>query len=285
MDIEVDIIDFKVPIENNKTIFVWDIQPIFSEAYIYESLWSVYSAFGALYLLKVCPSATVAEPGFYALVKFYSSVQASKAQRATDKQCLFQSSPLKVRLSTKQNLSFYSTKPLSLSKCHNLANHYLGFGGWSTCIITLKDISKCVDAGCQEETDDQNVILKYGCDVIQTWLEAYPEEKLRKRGTLMKRAKDKAVVAAFEKVLLMILGNGKVAIEIKYNPDEILPEENKNYLIANYFMWQVNDIFWNESESADSNTEEDFPWDLAVDLPGTHSAFSTHTVGNVFPDK
>ncbi|KTF72941.1 hypothetical protein cypCar_00044607, partial [Cyprinus carpio] len=93
-----------------------------------ESLWSVYSAFGALYLLKVCPSATVAEPGFYALVKFYSSD---------------------------------------------------------------------------------------------------PEEKLRKRGTLMKRAKDKAVVAAFEKVLLMILGNGKVAIEIKYNPDEILPEENK----------------------------------------------------------
>uniref|UniRef100_A0A8C1L9K5 Zgc:103564 n=1 Tax=Cyprinus carpio TaxID=7962 RepID=A0A8C1L9K5_CYPCA len=269
MDIEVDIIDFKVPIENNKTIFVWDIQPIFSEAYIYESLWSVYSAFGALYLLKVCPSATVAEPGFY----------ASKAQRATDKQCLFQSSPLKVQLSTKQNLSFYSTEPLSLSKCHNLANHYLGFGGWSTCIITLKGISKCVDAGCQEETDDQNVILKYG------YYNKDPEEKLRKRGTLMKRAKDKAVVAAFEKVLLMILGNGKVAIEIKYNPDEILPEENKNYLIANYFMWQVNDIFWNESESADSNTEEDFRWDLAVDLPGTHSAFSTHTVGNVFPDK
>uniref|UniRef100_A0A8C1L9L4 Zgc:103564 n=1 Tax=Cyprinus carpio TaxID=7962 RepID=A0A8C1L9L4_CYPCA len=266
MDIEVDIIDFKVPIENNKTIFVWDIQPIFSEAYIYESLWSVYSAFGALYLLKVCPSATVAEPGFYALVKFYSSGTVPFPN-------------------TKQNLSFYSTEPLSLSKCHNLANHYLGFGGWSTCIITLKGISKCVDAGCQEETDDQNVILKYGCDVIQTWLEAYPEEKLRKRGTLMKRAKDKAVVAAFEKVLLMILGNGKVAIEIKYNPDEILPEENKNYLIANYFMWQVNDIFWNESESADSNTEEDFRWDLAVDLPGTHSAFSTHTVGNVFPDK
>lgn len=38
MDIEVDIIDFKVPIENNKTIFVWDIQPIFSEAYIYVSV-------------------------------------------------------------------------------------------------------------------------------------------------------------------------------------------------------------------------------------------------------
>ncbi len=38
MDIEVDIIDFKVPLENNKTIFVWDIQPTFSEAYIYVSI-------------------------------------------------------------------------------------------------------------------------------------------------------------------------------------------------------------------------------------------------------
>lgn len=27
----------------------------------------------------------------------------------------------------------------------------------------LKDISKCVDAGCQEEADDQGVFLKYGC--------------------------------------------------------------------------------------------------------------------------
>uniref|UniRef100_A0A673HU66 Zgc:103564 n=1 Tax=Sinocyclocheilus rhinocerous TaxID=307959 RepID=A0A673HU66_9TELE len=263
MDMEVDIIEFKVPLENNKSIFVWDIQPTFSEAYIYESLWSVYSAFGALYLLKVCPNATVAEPVFYAL--------ASKAQRATDKQCLSQ---------TRSRICpFYSTKPLSLSKCHNLANHYLGFGSWSTRIITLKDISKCVDAGCQEETDDQRVLLKYGfiaeltfpqhgvsCQGVGVAEEIIdndpdPEEKLRKRGTLMKRAKDKAVVAAFEKVLLMIFGNGKLAIEIMYDPDEILPEENSEGVI------KVNDISWNEFEGADSNTEEDFPWDLTVDLP------------------
>ncbi|RXN21147.1 RAD52 motif-containing 1 [Labeo rohita] len=127
---------------------------------------------------SVCPNATVAEPGFYALVKFYSSAQASKAQRATDKQCLFQSSPLKVRLSTKQNLSFYSSKPLSLSKCQNLANHYLGFGGWSTRIVTLKDISNCVDAGCQEETDDQSVLLKYGCIAELT----FPQHRMSCQG-------------------------------------------------------------------------------------------------------
>ncbi|XP_051572351.1 RAD52 motif-containing protein 1 [Myxocyprinus asiaticus] len=278
MEIEVDIIEFKVPLENNKTIFIWDIKPTFSEAYIYESLWSVYSAFGALYLLKVCPNATVVEPGFYAMIKFYSAAQASKAQRATDKQCLFQSSPLKVRLSIKQNLSFYSTKPLSLSKCQDLANHYLGFNGWSTRIVTLKDISKCADAGWQEDADSQGILMKYGCIAELTFpqhdvschgvgveeeivdIDRDPEEKLRKRGTLMKRAKDKAVVGAFEKVLLVILGNGKVAIECKHDPDEILPEKNSEGVI------KVNDISWNEFDGANSNSEEDFSWDLTVDL-------------------
>lgn len=44
-----------------------------------------------------------------------------------------------VRLSTKQNLAFYTSKPLSLSKCLELAHHYLGFSGWSTRIITVSN--------------------------------------------------------------------------------------------------------------------------------------------------
>lgn len=64
-----------------------------------EGIWNVFSAFGALYLVKVCPNAALAEPGFYAMVKFYSATQASKAQKATDKTCLFQRSPVKVNSS------------------------------------------------------------------------------------------------------------------------------------------------------------------------------------------
>ncbi len=126
---EVDILEFKVPVENNKTVFVWDIQPSHTEAQIYvsppgaqvwvstlcsfymldfrqtvtdvcvvpqDALYSVFSSFGPLYLLKVCPNAPISPPGFYALVKFYSAAQASKAQRQTDGRPLFQSSPLKV---------------------------------------------------------------------------------------------------------------------------------------------------------------------------------------------
>ncbi|KAI5607288.1 RAD52 motif-containing protein 1 [Silurus asotus] len=61
---------------------------------------------------------------------------------------------------------------------------------------------------------------------IETQLDKGPEEKLWKRRTLMKWAKDKAVVAAFEKVLLIVLGNGKVAVEHRTDQEEILSDEN-----------------------------------------------------------
>ncbi|XP_060713319.1 RAD52 motif-containing protein 1 isoform X1 [Tachysurus vachellii] len=288
MDLEADIIEFTVPTENNKTIFIWDIKPSYSQAFIYESLWSVYSSFGALYLLKVCPNASVASLGFYALVKFYSAAQASKAQRATDKQCLFQEAPLKVmqhflyfqvRLSTKKNPTFLSpSRSLSHAKCQDLANHYLGYNGWTTHIITLKDISKCADVGWSLDPGSQGELLKYGCMVELTLpqhgvtcrgvgvaeevvdQEKGPEEKLWIRGKLMRWAKDKAVVAAFEKVLLIVLGNGKVAVECRIDGEEILPDENVEGII------QVNDISWSDFEAA-AGEEEDLPWNFTLDLP------------------
>ncbi|KAK3511890.1 hypothetical protein QTP70_027489 [Hemibagrus guttatus] len=278
MDLEADIIEFRVPTENNKTIFIWEIQASFSQAFIYESLWSVYSAFGALYLLKVCPNAPVAAPGFYALVKFYSAAQASKAQRATDKQCLFQEVPLKVRLSTKQNPAFLSaSQSLSHAKCQDLANHYLGYNGWSTHIITMKDISKCADVSWSLDPGSQGELLKYGCMVELTLpqhgvmcrgvgvaeevldQEKGPEETLWIRAKLMKWAKDKAVVAAFEKVLLIILGNGKVAVECRIDEEEILPDENVEGII------HVNDISWSDFEAA-AGEEEELPWNFTMDL-------------------
>ncbi|XP_066531769.1 RAD52 motif-containing protein 1 [Hoplias malabaricus] len=278
MDVEVQIIEFRVPVENNKTIFIWDIQPCFSEAYIYEALWSVYSAFGALYLLKVCPNAAVATPGFYAFVKFYSSAHASKAQRVTDKQCLFQNSPVKVRLSTKQNPTFpFGSKSLTHARCQDLANHYLGFNGWTTRIVTLKDISNCVDVGWSLDSASQGEFLKYGCiveltlpqhgvtchgvgvaeDVLDPEID--PADKLLKRGRLMKWARDKAAVGAFEKLLLIVFDNGKVAVECRVDREEVLPDENVEGAI------QVNNISWSEIEAGVVEEEEDFPWDFTMD--------------------
>lgn len=120
---EIEILEFQVPDETNKTLLVWGIEPSHSKAQVYvsppasglgeplrsssnvdacvffqEKLYSIFSCFGPLYLLKVCPNAPQSPPGFYALIKFYSALQASRAQRDTDGQALFQTSALKVAL-------------------------------------------------------------------------------------------------------------------------------------------------------------------------------------------
>ncbi|XP_026882542.2 RAD52 motif-containing protein 1 isoform X4 [Electrophorus electricus] len=218
MDIEVDIIEFKVPTENNKTIFIWDIQPSLSEAFIY------------------------------------------------------------VHLSTKQNPAFlFGTKALSHAKCLDLANHYLGYNGWSTRIVTLKELSDYTAVSGNSDAQAQGKLLKFGCVVELTIpqhgvtcrgvgvaeevidLEKGPEGKLWKRGKLMRWARDKATASAFEKVVVIVLGNGKVAVECRFDPDEILPDENIEAVI------QVNDISWNEL--APGHWEEgDMPWAITMEL-------------------
>ncbi|KAI1884139.1 hypothetical protein AGOR_G00223370 [Albula goreensis] len=277
MDIEADIIEFKVPIENNKTLFVWDILPTLTEAFIYESIWNIFSDFGALYLVKVCQNAAVAEPGFYAIVKFYSSAQASRAQRATQGKGLFQKSPLKVRLCTRQSHGFsYNVKGLSNYKCQELANHYLGFNGWSSQVVTVQDISStdgAADAGAGQ--DSQALRLKYGCiielsfpdhnascrgmGVAEQSYQNFPGhmEVCLMRGKLQKYAKNNALADAFRKVLLVLLSNGRVVVECRFDPDEILPDEDLTGVI------KVSDISWDQFENVE---EEDSLSELTLNM-------------------
>ncbi|KAM4598697.1 RAD52 motif-containing protein 1 isoform 2-T2 [Polymixia lowei] len=222
---DVDIVEFRVPVEKNKTLFIWDINASNTERYIYECVWTVFSFFGPLYLVKVCPNALLALPGFYALVKFYSASQALKAQRATDGQNLFQGTPVKVRFSTKQTPSYlldpYNSKPLSHARCQELANHCLGFNGWSTRIITLKELPS--GAPEEEEEERRERTLRYGClvqlsfpqhggetrgaaVVEETFTQTGPEVCIQKRCKLQRWVRDKAVVQAFSTVLLILLG-------------------------------------------------------------------------------
>ncbi|XP_036409430.1 RAD52 motif-containing protein 1 [Megalops cyprinoides] len=277
MDAEADVIEFKVPNENIKTLFIWDILPAFSEAFIFESLWSIFSDFGALYLVKVCQNAAVVEPGFYAIVKFFSAAQASKAQKATNGKGLFQASPLKVTLCTRQNPAFTNNvMPLSSPKCQELANQYLGFNGWSSRVVTLQDLSSSDEAGeLHTVAKTQALTLKYGCivelifprhstscrgvGVAEESLphDSDPSEACIKRGKLQKWAKDKALVDAFRKVVLVLLSNGKVAVECRFDPDEILPDEDREGII------KVNDVSWSQFENMG---EDDFLSDLSLNM-------------------
>lgn len=233
-------VEFLVPVENNKTVFVWNIEAGRSEAHIYSDLFSVFSGFGPLYLLKLCDAA----PGYFsALVKYYSFLQAASAQRQTDGKSLFQNKPLKVRLSTKQMPhSLSNSRPLSHTHCLHLANRSLGFNGWSSDIITLKELEPD-----EEDSEEEAQTLRLGCllelhfplhhlstrgaAVVQDTLTCSdPVELMLKRSKLMKAVKEKALVQAFSSVLLILLGNGKVMLELKSDSHQFVLDEDETLL-------------------------------------------------------
>ncbi|XP_029913667.1 RAD52 motif-containing protein 1 isoform X2 [Myripristis murdjan] len=275
MDPEVVILEFLVPVENNKTLLVWDIQPSHTEAFIQESLSRVFSSFGPLYLVRVRPNAPLAPAGFYALIKFYSAAHAARAQRRTDGRSLFQSTPLKVRLSTKQTPSHLlnpgSSRPLSHAHCLELANHCLGFNGWSTRIITLKELSSEEEEEEEEEGGRRKVC--FGCQVelifpqqrqtargAAVLQDSCCESSLQRRCKLQRRVKEKAVVQAFSSVLLILLGDGRVLVEVRQDRDQtgVLPDQTG--------VLQVNELSWSEvlPEEGEEEEEEEEGCDLTV---------------------
>ncbi|XP_043911297.1 RAD52 motif-containing protein 1 [Protopterus annectens] len=226
MALQAEVIEFLIPSENNKTLFVWNLQPCLSDAEIYNCLCSTFSEFGLLYSLRVCENASQAEPGYYAVVKFFSAVDASRAQSATDGKTLFQHSPVKVRLCTKLNERgfHYRSYTLNSTKCQELANYYLGFNGWTKQIILLQNIS-----GTEQLEDEEAKLLpsrnlkflcvveinfrnhavhSRGVGVAEEDLENNkdPTEYIMKLRKVQKFAVQKAVSDAFQKVLLIILG-------------------------------------------------------------------------------
>ncbi|KAK2833965.1 hypothetical protein Q5P01_017854 [Channa striata] len=271
---DVDILEFVVPVENNKTLFVWDIQPRLTEVQIRDRLVEVFSSFGPLYLVKVSPNAPLHPPGFSALIKFYSTAQASKAQRLTDGRSLFQSSPLKVRLSSKQTPHFLSHgRPLSHARCLELANHCLGFNGWTSHIISLKELTdKKRGGGEDEECGGQRWRrLRFGCllqlsfphhgqttrgaaVVEDSFTCTGPDVLLQKSCRLQRLVREEALIQAFSTVLLILLGNGKVMVELKQTSDQFVPEETEGVI-------QVNEFSCTEVLPDEDDYEE---WDLTV---------------------
>ncbi|XP_051894673.1 RAD52 motif-containing protein 1 [Pristis pectinata] len=265
--VQAEVVDFKVPSGNNKTLFVCNILPKESEAEIYDCIFKVFSEHGLIYFLRVCRNAAVAEPGYYAVVKYYSALDASRAQKAANEQCLFQEIPLKVRMCTKQrSMKAFQEHQLSLNsfKCQELANYYLGFNRWSSHIIGLQKIS---DADGYEENaqvvQSQRKSIKYFC-IMEVKFKNYdmcsrgigvsaefetqdvmdPLNYALTIGRTQKSAKQKALTDAFQKVVLVVLGNGKVSVQWSLEQDgmdHFTEEELQTQL-------QVNDISWTQFE-------------------------------------
>ncbi|XP_042332244.1 RAD52 motif-containing protein 1 [Sceloporus undulatus] len=248
-----EVIEFRVPVGNGRTLLVLGVDAGASE----HALYLAFAAFGPLYSVKLQRNAPVAGPGYYALVKFYSARDAKRAQCACNQKPLFQKSPLKVSMCTRQRAFPHQPLVLNSYKCRELANHYLGFNGWSSRIITLQNISGFEEVGNEEEevrTSPRSQQSKYLCVQELT----IPQYEICTRGvgvaelqvdpsqgflvathSLQKLAVQRALSDAFQKILLVVLENGKVAVEYSSpqdDPIDCLIEEDLRGLI------QVTDL-------------------------------------------
>ncbi|XP_057716667.1 RAD52 motif-containing protein 1 [Corythoichthys intestinalis] len=203
------------------------------------------------------------------MLKFYSATHARKAQQSTDGCPLFQDTPLKVRLSTKQQPHFLSgSQPLSHMRCVELANHCLGFNGWTCDIISLKELPTEEDdeeeagvsgrvrvrLGCvvQISFPRHGVITRGAASVEDVYMNTGPESLLQKRSFLHKLVRDKAAVQAFSTVVLVLLGEGKVMVELRRTSEHLFSEEPQELvqvseyqvkeLSAEEDLWQHEDL-------------------------------------------
>ncbi|NWX50026.1 RDM1 protein, partial [Steatornis caripensis] len=249
-----EVVEFRVPTGSAQRLLVWGLEP---GPGLEHSLFSAFSKFGPLYSVRAHRNAAVAGPGCYAIIKFYSAGDASRAQNACNGQRLFQKSPLKVCVCTKQEGFQQQVLALNSNKCQELANHYLGFNGWSSRIITLENLSGFDGENEEMRKTSQKRSMKYLCAVEVT----LPNHGVRTRGVALvkadlenredplefvtasrrvqKLAVAKALSSAFQKILLVVLENGKVVVEYNSTQEELtdsLTEEEMKGLV------QVNEL-------------------------------------------
>ncbi|CAO2645471.1 RAD52 motif-containing protein 1 [Lemmus lemmus] len=241
-----ELISFVVPTQSDKVLLVWELSAGPPAEALSRSLSTVFSQFGLLYSVRVFPNAAVARPGFYAIIKFYSSRDAQKAQKACDGKPLFQTSPVKVHLSTRHKALRHGAFALNSSRCQELANYYFGFNGWSKRIIRLQELSGLEDGALTGPVQKRSlkffcavevVLPPYGCKspgvgIAEESLHQSEEEGqssfLMKRKTAQKLAIQSALADAFQKLAIVVLESGKVAVEYRPGGESIDAESDED---------------------------------------------------------
>ncbi|KAM6234037.1 RAD52 motif-containing protein 1 isoform 3-T3 [Spheniscus humboldti] len=203
-----EVVEFRVPAASAQTLLVWGLEP---EPDLEHSLFSVFSKFGPLYSVRAHRNAAVAGPGYYAIIKFYSAGDASRAQRACNGQRLFQKSPLKL-----QNVSDFDGGNEELGETlQKRSVKYL-----CAVEVTLPNHGVRTRGVALGEADIEN--------------SEDPLEFVTATRRVQKLAVGKALSSAFQKILLVVLENGKVAVEYDSTQEELtdsLTEEELKGLV------------------------------------------------------
>ncbi|XP_048339117.1 RAD52 motif-containing protein 1, partial [Sphaerodactylus townsendi] len=194
-----------------------------------------------------------------------------------------------VCLCTRQGPFPQQTLVLNSHKCQELANHYLGFNGWSNRIVTLQDISGLEEEETEEEGSralPQSQHRKYLCIQELT----IPRHSICARGiavaevpvdpsqgnnggggsrghralVLQKLAAQKALSDAFQKILLIVLENGKVAVEFCSPQEDLvdcLADEELKGLLQVMFKCMTDFSFSQLNPEGEEEVLSDFSMD------------------------
>nr|XP_047903752.1 RAD52 motif-containing protein 1 isoform X2 [Anser cygnoides] len=190
---------------------------------------------------------------------------------------------LEVCVCTKQKGLQQQVLALNSNKCQELANHYLGFNGWSSRIITLQNVSGFDDEngdlgktlqkrsvkylGAVEVTLPNHGVRTRGVGLSEAEIEngEDPLEFVTATRRVQKLAVGKALSSAFQKILLVVLENGKVAVEYNHTQEEptdsLTEEELKGLVQVNELPLEQFDL--EEELFSDLSFDDEFPsWEM-----------------------
>ncbi|XP_031209528.1 RAD52 motif-containing protein 1 [Mastomys coucha] len=266
-----ELISFVVPTQSDKVLLVWELSAGPPAEALSHSLFTVFSQFGLLYSVRLFPNAAVARPGFYTFIKFYSSRDAQRAQKACDGKPLFQTSPVKVRLGTRHKTLQHQAFALNSSRCQELANYYFGFNGWSKRILKMQELSGQEEAALAVPLQERNpqffcvvevVLPSYRCRSPGVGLSEGPLPQLEegqasfltKRKTAQKLAFQAALSEAFQKLTIVVLDDGRIAVE--YRPTEEDLDARSEEELQN--LIQVSCSSWSQPSQREEECLSDF---------------------------
>lgn len=241
--VDVEILEFNVPSGKSTLLLLQDINTDVDQDSLYTQLYDTFSKFGLLYKVSII-SRSDNSAKCAAYIRFYSGWCCSRARSAVQRRRLHLTDICGKQVRLGKALERTGTVPLLKAKCEELANYYLGFNGWRSSVLYHQ----------QEHSDPLTIkivtVVKLdfvaddlsceGAGMIQESL--LPDDLSGQRINVAKRSISEAFLAAWAKVLLIIVNGSKVSVEINttkrdsfiYNPLWGEPEVEVNEVDDGY---------------------------------------------------
>lgn len=226
MEPEVEVIQFRPPGPTTTLRLPLVLAPPdMEEPQVREALYKNFSQFGLLHRLHLGQGE---EGTYFAYVQYYSQRAASAARQATRPRpgsiSLKVEGGLEIRLASGFSADrTMETQMLARQKCEALANYYLGFNGWSGKVQYHR----------QEEVEEGKVKVvsiarldfpQAGLHCEGAGMAEAEVPSLEQRAKVMaevgKKARGEAVVAAWSRVVLVIVGGSKVMVEVNTTKED-----------------------------------------------------------------